>query len=344
MPNFMKKTLLFGVVVPEEVSGDEEVLKIQKSYKRNYALSSIFISVILNIISINTESVNLLSFGVFILIANMAANYIYTHYKSKNLKKDRKWNVNKKQIVIVNTSNRYNEKYLSPYWFLIPLSIVGFTIIFTMIQYPHLPDQIPIHFDLYGNITNYSDKSFWSVFGLPFTQIGMTGMFFGIYKIIQRVRPSIQASRPKVSLKQNQIAKRYWAIYLLVILIVINLQFAYTQLSILKVTDSKSVVSLLIHGLSILIPMIGVILVSLKTGQSGSKIKVEDEEELNNSVIDRDDDRFWKLGMIYYNPDDPSLFVEKRFGIGWTFNLGCPAGILILGILIVSIIASLVLL
>jgi uncharacterized membrane protein len=28
----------------------------------------------------------------------------------------------------------------------------------------------------------------------------------------------------------------------------------------------------------------------------------------------------WKGGMIYYNPNDPALFVEKRAGLGYTFN------------------------
>lgn len=37
---------------------------------------------------------------------------------------------------------------------------------------------------------------------------------------------------------------------------------------------------------------------------------------------DRTPDQCWKLGMIYYNPDDPALVVEKRFGIGWTLNFG----------------------
>jgi uncharacterized membrane protein len=30
----------------------------------------------------------------------------------------------------------------------------------------------------------------------------------------------------------------------------------------------------------------------------------------------------WKAGMIYYNPNDPALFVEKRAGLGYTFNFG----------------------
>ena len=34
-----------------------------------------------------------------------------------------------------------------------------------------------------------------------------------------------------------------------------------------------------------------------------------------------DDDVHWLLGTIYCNPQDPSIFVPKRFGIGWTSNI-----------------------
>lgn len=36
------------------------------------------------------------------------------------------------------------------------------------------------------------------------------------------------------------------------------------------------------------------------------------------------DDRHWKWGMVYINRADPALLVEKRFGVGWTLNLGRP--------------------
>lgn len=32
----------------------------------------------------------------------------------------------------------------------------------------------------------------------------------------------------------------------------------------------------------------------------------------------------WKLGILYFNPQDPSLFLPQRFGVGWTVNLGRP--------------------
>jgi uncharacterized membrane protein len=28
----------------------------------------------------------------------------------------------------------------------------------------------------------------------------------------------------------------------------------------------------------------------------------------------------WKAGFIYWNPDDPAIFVPKRSGLGLTFN------------------------
>ena len=40
---------------------------------------------------------------------------------------------------------------------------------------------------------------------------------------------------------------------------------------------------------------------------------------------DRLEDRFWKAGLVYYNPGDPALWVEKRFGIGYTLNFARPA-------------------
>jgi uncharacterized membrane protein len=32
----------------------------------------------------------------------------------------------------------------------------------------------------------------------------------------------------------------------------------------------------------------------------------------------------WKAGLFYVNRDDAALFVEKRFGVGYTINFGNP--------------------
>ena len=38
--------------------------------------------------------------------------------------------------------------------------------------------------------------------------------------------------------------------------------------------------------------------------------------------ISNEDEHYRLGGRIYINPQDPQLWVEKRFGIGWTLNFG----------------------
>lgn len=41
------------------------------------------------------------------------------------------------------------------------------------------------------------------------------------------------------------------------------------------------------------------------------------------------DSKHWKLGIFYYNPDDPSESVERRNGMGSTINFASKTGRLI---------------
>ncbi len=53
----------------------------------------------------------------------------------------------------------------------------------------------------------------------------------------------------------------------------------------------------------------------------------------------RDDERNWLGGFIYNNPDDPNLFVPKRYGLGWTINFGNPQGkALMIGLLLLIVV------
>ena len=52
-------------------------------------------------------------------------------------------------------------------------------------------------------------------------------------------------------------------------------------------------------------------------------------------AVFRDDDRYWYGGVFYNNPDDPALFVPKRYGLGWTMNFGHPQSkLFLIGILL----------
>jgi hypothetical protein len=45
-------------------------------------------------------------------------------------------------------------------------------------------------------------------------------------------------------------------------------------------------------------------------------------------------DECWKLGLFYFNPADPAIFVEKRFGMGYTCNLANRATWMFAGIIV----------
>lgn len=65
------------------------------------------------------------------------------------------------------------------------------------------------------------------------------------------------------------------------------------------------------------------------------------DDRPSTSVVFRDDDRYWYGGIIYNNPDDPALFVEKRYGLGWTLNFGNPqAKLILIGLLVVILVLS----
>ena len=44
----------------------------------------------------------------------------------------------------------------------------------------------------------------------------------------------------------------------------------------------------------------------------------------------------WK-GIFYYNPNDPALFVPKRYGIGYTLNFGNPWSWVVLALILAMV-------
>jgi uncharacterized membrane protein len=63
--------------------------------------------------------------------------------------------------------------------------------------------------------------------------------------------------------------------------------------------------------------------------RSRTKTSTSTDRQRTDAVF-RDDDRYWSAGLLYNNPDDPAVFVPKRFGLGWTVNFGHPRGKLFL--------------
>ncbi len=68
--------------------------------------------------------------------------------------------------------------------------------------------------------------------------------------------------------------------------------------------------------------------------------------QVSQSVLglsDNSADSNWIGGLVYFNPDDPALFVEKRIGIGYDLNFGNPASWAFFGFIVVLPVALMML-
>jgi uncharacterized membrane protein len=48
----------------------------------------------------------------------------------------------------------------------------------------------------------------------------------------------------------------------------------------------------------------------------------------------KDNHDYWKWGIFYYNANDPSVWVEKRTGMGWTVNFAHKISYVIIALLL----------
>ena len=94
----------------------------------------------------------------------------------------------------------------------------------------------------------------------------------------------------------------------------------------------SGLIFLLIWGILIVL-----VLILLWHPQCSAKKANTPADHQPTSEIFRDDDRYWYSGFFYNNPDDPALFVEKRYGLGWTLNFGHPQARLVLIVSLVSV-------
>lgn len=60
--------------------------------------------------------------------------------------------------------------------------------------------------------------------------------------------------------------------------------------------------------------------------------------ERKEKLFDPDDDRYWVWGMLYNNPYDKRTMVDKRFGVGTTVNMATKTGKVMIGITIASLV------
>lgn len=335
IPFIVKRTVVFGVTIPVDEVRNGQL----RQYKKLYAILTFFISIIALAIyflwsSTNTLTENQILFaGLFlpfvILFISMAL-YLYFHMKVSTLKQQKQWFKNLKQVKVSELNLRTKDEMLPWVAYVVPMVITVGLMIFTLVNFNSLPDQIPTHWGPDGKPDAFTEKTYLSVLTLPLVLLVMNAMFLGINELTRKSGIKLSAGNVKASRIRQLRLRKYTSWLLFFISILMSLLFTFLQFTTLYENSVSDLMILTMPLAFSALVLIGTVLLAIKVGKKDSDLDVEVIDEGCGEVINADEDQYWKGGLLYFNPDDPSVFVEKRFGVGWTLNFARPLGYIIL--------------
>jgi uncharacterized membrane protein len=335
IPFLLKRTIAFGVTIPEGHTDDLTVAL----YKRIYAsilfmtgLISLFVYVIWSKNSSPSEETTILiglviQFGILFLSMGL---YFYFHAKTTQLKQINKWGANLKQVRIAELAIRTKDEMLPSFVYTLPMIITVGLIAYTATQYSNMPGIIPTHWGPNGQPDAFSEKTPFSVIALLLILLVMQGMMLGINVFTRQSGIKLNVAKSKLSQVQQLLFRKYTSWFLFMTSLLMTVLFGFLQLTTIHEDPGNAILMLALPLGFLLIILVSTAVYAFKVGQSGSRIDVAVEEESTAGITDVDDDKYWKAGVFYMNKNDPSILVEKRFGIGWTINFGNPIGYIIL--------------
>lgn len=336
IPFLTRKTENFGVSIPANFYYRNDFKRMRKRYAIMMCILLLLFTACLVIshmfFTISTMYV-LFAILAFVYLMTSFLVYLPFHHKMKQVKRKENWQTTKQQKMVIDTSFRQEKLTVSLWWYLIPGALIALTLLWTYLTYHQIPQQIPMHTDFAGKIT-YEEKSLGNLLFIPGTQLVILALFLFIHYLIKGTKQQVSVENPDVSKKQNILFRRRWSAFMVATGTLMILLFLFVQLTFIypNFIPYEDIVIFAV----ITIILISTIILSITTGQGGSRIKIKQTNDAN--VMDRDDDEYWKLGQFYFNKEDPAVFIEKRFGIGWTNNWANPISwFFIIGIILVSL-------
>lgn len=323
IPFLSRRSISFGIAIPVEQYKAVEVTKLQRAY----SIWSVVAGILLGSGSIvgmsarrgTAQDVWLILPLLVYLLATIGL-YVGFHLKMKRLKAREGWKLPETRFVAVDTSFRRRRLILGAGWYLIPLGLIAVNIVLVALYYDQIPDVLDVHYNTAGEVNRRVAKSVWQVFSLNGIQLLLAGVLLLASRGVAASKQELNPADPQGSRERNVAYRWNTSIFLLVLSILITLLFAVVQMGIIGFASQQIIMGACI-GMIVLV-LAGSILFAVITMKKGIKEPI--------SGGSAHDDRYWKGGMIYYNPDDPALMVEKRMGGGWTVNFGRPVSWLLL--------------
>lgn len=349
-PYYSRRGTPFGITVPSSHQQDSFLQMRKKRFFIQNVLLSILLSIpIVFFSNFEDQTAQDMWIGMYVIGAMLVFFVLTFILYLQNRKAIQLWKKEeqiivetKKERIVMDTNYHRDLNAVSTRTIVIvQLVIVLISVAVIGFFYDRIPNQFPIHWNSQNIPDRLVEKSPLSVMMMPAMQLLMIPVLaFSHYAFIKS-KQKLLANYPQITSYQSKKFRRAWSINFLVTSVATQLLLTSTNFFSLFFAED---VAFGWMGLLIAIFIFGILGYSLfltwKYGQGGEKLVFSEIDEPIEEVTEVDEEQYWKLGVFYYNPEDPAVFVEKRFGIGSTINMArwqswvCIAGLVLFCIFI----------
>ena len=305
-PVVSRPTIQFGVRVPPERVVAPVIGRERHRYVRRSAVIAVAATAV--VFATGARAPSWLSRIILVfLIATDAGLFWWAHRSLARVKAAEGWFAGRRQTVVTDTGWRSEPTRLPVAWLLPAVAIIIATAVASVLRYPDLPAHL-------GTGGRHLATTPAGAFATLVVQLFVTGLWIILLTLAYRARPDLDTGDPAASLRGYRQALVLIGRAGLILVACIDLTFALAALRRWQLADLPAGLVILPAALG----LAGILAVVLRAG------RIRGRAGTPAAGSDRDDDRFWKAGLVYVNRDDPALMVNARFAFALTPNLGNP--------------------
>ena len=349
VPQLTRDSYLFGVKIPKEQAHSHEAKAVKMHYVRICLLGTLLLLVLCVAQFIFLREATLLAALYFplMIIPIYFIAFVSGWKRAQRLKEECGWQVS--NVIFAETRSSHTRGKLSalPWgWYAVSLLVVIAAFLAAIVHYPVLPDMIPGHFGFDMQPTRFVQKTWTTVLLMPIFNASLLALMILAAALIEKAKLQIDPQNPRLSFAQHSVYRWRFGHAMGFFTLIMSIFMALMGLPFIFLDSPLWGAWLIWGGLAFIhIPIVLLIVVYVKTGQGGCKVKIDIHEEsdeispsANPKTSGQGDDKYWLFGMFYHNPDDPAYFIESRFGTNFSPNYArLPAkigtAILILGLI-----------